>query len=590
MATAAHTEFPWATLIAVAAAARAEMRLAWRSRASWIFLGLGLANLLAGLALGVGHWVPTFALLDVVYANFGVAVWAAVIAQSGPPPLAAGGIGLVTKTTALALVGAAMLTVAGLACIVVQLRHGHWPLDLGLYVEGLYANFGWSTLHLAMLAVAVRALVGRNWPAMLATTAVWMGSNLGFEHLLARFGAPIGPPSDMNGYGPFLYPRIAAGIHWTGLCIVLLAAGHWIGGRRASTTARPPSLHPNAFALVWAGAVAWIVSGGWIFHQVHVVSASQAPVAWSEMAAEEPSRVPDRPQPEYARLDLAVDIRPTERRLTSRGFAIAVNRLEVAIPELHFTLPRASTLNTLSLTGELVEKGPQYRRYRLNRPLEPGETLKIEFDLAWTRDPFDSPGEALRLLANGTTASSAELVPAIASGPANRSFHAASPVVFRALVSTSPDQVVVAPGALVGEWRENARRFFDYRAERPIPLFATIHSGRYAVARESWNDIAIEIFHHPPHHRLVARMIDAAKATLEGWSESSPYPYDHLRMVEIPDHRPLRRFGFLGFNSYREAVASPIGKAPPDQPVIAIWPYSERGILVDRSAQPWRVR
>src|SRR5262249_38909329 len=60
-------------------------------------------------------------------------------------------------------------------------------------------------------------------------------------------------------------------------------------------------------------------------------------------------------------------------------------------------------------------------------------------------------------------------------------------VTFHAVVSTSPDQIAVAPGYLKREWTENGRRYFEYdMGDARIANFFSFVSGRFAVRRDAW--------------------------------------------------------------------------------------------------------
>ena len=549
---------------------RDEVRIACRSVVGWSLLAVGLGNLFTGIVFGVGDWVPTFHVLDITYANFGFTVWAAVIFFSGHPPPAPTGLGLVAKTLGLGLVALAMLTVAGLAGLAIQLCRSS-SLDLLQHARGLYANFGWGTAHLAMLAVATQAIVGRPWLGIAATVALWGGSNLCLEHTLLGFGAPVSPASGMNGFGPFLPRQVAAGIYWTGFCIALLAAGRWVARRRSATADGPPlpPPGPNAFAVVWTATVAWMVSGGWILYSMDTDDDTAADLRTrAKVMSRRHAALGDIPQPVYSRLDLNVEIRPAERSLASRGTGIAINRLDVPIPEIHFSIPRTLTVEALTLTGDLVSADAPggYRRYRLNRPLEPRETLKIAFALQWNGPRFE-PATAHRILANGTSVSTSDVVPAM--GLHASPFERAPPVAFRARISTSLDQVAITAGTLVGVWKENGRSFFEYESEVPVHPLTTIHSGSYVVARERWNNVDLEVFHHPAHRDNVPRTIEAARRTLAQWNRAEPYPHSLLRLVEVPDYQPFRRVGIGSLGTKTNApTAAPRGM---------VWPYSERG-------------
>ena len=55
---------------------------------------------------------------------------------------------------------------------------------------------------------------------------------------------------------------------------------------------------------------------------------------------------------------------------------------------------------------------------------------------------------------------------------------------FEATVSTSKDQIAIAPGYLQKEWIENDRRYFYYKMDSKILNFYAFNSGRYQVKKE----------------------------------------------------------------------------------------------------------
>ena len=577
-----------------------EIRAASRRTPCWVVLAVGLGNLLAGLVFYASDWLPTFAALDVVYANFACALWVVAVYVGAQPPMAPSAAGIAAKTTALVVVVSAMLALAGAAAMAGQIWHGDAPLEWPLYATGLYANLGLSTLHLAVLAVALRALTGHTWLSVAATAVLWTGTNIGFEHPLLRFGAPVSPASGMNGFGPFLAPQVASCVHWTGFCIVLLALGHLSVGRRSARAGDPPpdALGPNAFAAVWTAAVAWVVSGGWIMVQVAAANSTDADARTVALDH-------DLPQPVYSRLALDIVISPLERVLVSRGTAIAVNRLDMAIPDLHFDIPRPLEVVALAMTGELtgIDKTTGCHRYRLNRPLEPKETIKIEFDLKWVAKDLAHDPTSIRLLENGTFVSTADVVPGLGCTTEPHPFAWAPPVAYRAQISTSLDQVAVTAGTLVRAWKENGWSFFEYEAAEPISPLTTIHSGHYAIQREVRDDSLLEVFYHPKHREHVDRMIDAARGAVA----KPPEPgtgQGLVRIVEVPDYQPFRCLGLLGVcvAETRRGRACPVpanaggksrrgrGQAPPlrgsaaERPAYetagTVLPYSERGYLL----------
>jgi ABC-2 type transport system permease protein len=105
------------------------------------------------------------------------------------------------------------------------------------------------------------------------------------------------------------------------------------------------------------------------------------------------------------------------------------------------------------------------------------------------------------------------------------------------IVGTSADQIAVVPGMLRRSWTENGRRYFHYASRVPETFGTSVFSARYAVEKGWWKDVALEIFHHPPHRANLGRMMAGMKSSLDYYTaEFGPFPYRELRVLEIPPY------------------------------------------------------
>ena len=489
-----------------------DIRHAWRRKWLWALLVLGLGNLLARLMFGMTDVVPTTRMvLDVVRAEFlPVAAFLVLYGRAVAP--VRGGWLLAAQMAAGALCIVGTLTAAGLLAVAYQLGCGHDDLQLTLYASGLYFNLGWPLLHLLALATCLRTVISA-WSATVTAASIYLFARLVFEQPLLRFGAPVSPWSDMNGYGPFLAEHLAAGLFWTACSVLLIVAAHVFRRPRRVLRRR---LTAHVISTAWAAIVAGAVTGLWLLLNMH-------PVVATEQAA-----IGSAPQPTYSRLDLAVDIFPDEHRLTSRGTAIVVNRHDVAIPRIHFMVPHPLSVEALSLTGQLEQRGARFLVYRLNRPLEPQETLRVEFDLSWMPEALPRARLGTGVLANGTFVHTADIVPIIGR------HDAAAALVLHTRIGTALDQIAIAPGVLVRRWQEEGRSYFEYHAKQANAVLAPILSGRYAIAKDTWQHTPIEIYHHPAHAPNLDRLATAATAQIANRMDSADAP---LRVVEVPDYR-----------------------------------------------------
>lgn len=504
-----------------------------------LLLGLGYANLGWGLAAHPDSMrLATRIAVDVVHANFGLLLGAALVCGSAALGRGRSASGVAARATALVVVAAGALGLAVAMAVLTQAWRGDAPVDMAAYGLGVLPGLGLRLAQLAALAVFAQSLL-RGWPGAAATAAVaalavWLPAHAGFESALLTFPAQPMVWSDMAGFGPLLPMWVAAGIAWSAFAGLLLVAAHWIGGRWRPTR--------GSMAVAWVASVLAAVASGWL------LTTEKALPGTGQLAS-------SASQPRYQRLTLDVEIHPRARRVAIEGVAILAHAGDAATDDLHLALPAGLVLSAVQVTGKRMPSPPRTWRFRLNRPFEPGETLRLGFNgvLQGSARPG---GSGPRLLANGTVFALAEILPIVASRPP-----AAQRLAFlRARVGTSLEEVVIAPGERRGAWREEGRSYYEFETSQPVGLAATIRAGRYMRLEQPGGVVA---FVHPPHRHLVERLLADAKF--------ASAPTGAMRIVEVPDWSraaPTPRLGPL---------------APPSIPVpptaTGIVPLTELAIL-----------
>ena len=110
--------------------------------------------------------------------------------------------------------------------------------------------------------------------------------------------------------------------------------------------------------------------------------------------------------------------------------------------------------------------------------------------------------------------------------------------MFEAVVGTNEGQIAVASGTLRRTWTQEGRRYFHYATDAPILNSYAFFSAAYAVRDVRWNDVEIQIFHHPAHASNVDRMVRSVQASLEHLTKwLGPYPHRQIKLVEHPGGR-----------------------------------------------------
>ncbi len=122
------------------------------------------------------------------------------------------------------------------------------------------------------------------------------------------------------------------------------------------------------------------------------------------------------------------------------------------------------------------------------------------------------------------------------------------------VISTSADQIAIAPGSLQRAWEEEGRRYFHYKLDHPSLNFYSFISAHYEVARRKWQGVDIEVYYHPEHRWNVDKMLRSIRKSLEYYSENfGPYRHKQARIIEFPRVAEFAQ-AFPGTMPYSEGI------------------------------------
>jgi hypothetical protein len=549
----------------------------------------------------------SFVFLLVIIVTFyaGELVWKerslrlAEVSDALPVPTA---VPLLAKLAAQWLVVLAFLAVGGLTTIGIQLGQGYHRLEPGLYARGLLLE-AMPFLLVAVLAtflqvVANQKFVGYLLMIVYLISAAVLGA-LDFDHRLYRFAeSSPNPYSDMNGYGHFLAGYLWYQLYWASFAVVLLglAVLLWVRGSETSWRLRLREARARwrsgaARAAILAGLAVFVACGAWIYWNTNVRNQYVPGDEQERRQAEYEKRYrrhKDLPGPRIVDVETEVDIYPRERRVEVAGRYLLVNKTAAPVGELHLQLDPRVRVRELSLAPAWRTHHDAllgYSIYTLPEPLAPGAEMELRFAVTAEERGFVNHGSDTSLVWNGTFFNNRQYLPLLGYDESRqledrnlRREHGLEPVQrlprledaaarrnnyltadsdwigFRTTVSTSADQIALAPGYLVREWQEGERRYFRYEMDSPILHFYSYLSARWAVRRDRWRDVAIEIYHHPAHDRNVERMIDAVKKSLDYFTaEFSPYQHRQVRILEFPGYATFAQ-SFPNTIPYSESI------------------------------------
>lgn len=86
---------------------------------------------------------------------------------------------------------------------------------------------------------------------------------------------------------------------------------------------------------------------------------------------------------------------------------------------------------------------------------------------------------------------------------------------FEATISTTSNQIAIAPGYLQKKWETNGRNYFNYKSTTPVTIDFAFVSGIYELKKYVYKNLPIEIYYYKNHEYNIQEMINGIKATLE---------------------------------------------------------------------------
>lgn len=516
---------------------------------------------------------------------------------------------LASKTLALAGLQAFLLLLAMLGAMLAQLFKGYFQLEPVLYLQALFTIMLPNYVLVAVLAIAVQVIVNHKYLANFlmigwALAAILL-SGMGQNHPLLLYGVwPDLTYSAMNGFGHHLARERMFLLYWSGAALMLLAAARALwprgvdGGWRQRLALARRSLTPPVLGTFGLGLAVFAGSGGFLLHELAsggYLTARQQELLRAEYETRY-ARFAALAQPRIADVKLMVAIEPERRALAVEGEYALENRSGQPLRDIVLYQQRGARFTSrFALPATLVAADPErgLYHYRLAAPLAPGARTTLAFEVGYAPRGLLGLGSDTPVIDNGTFFTNAVL-PRIGYQPSvelddarDRRRHGLAPrarmasrddpagrarhglgvdadwVGFEATVSTSADQIALAPGTLEREWSAGGRRHFRYRMDRPMLNAYAFQSARYEVRHDRWQDVTIEVYHHPGHDINVERMIRGAQASLEyGARHFGRYPLRELRIAEFPRYTGQAQ-AFAGLIPFSESAAF-IARVDPD--------------------------
>jgi ABC-2 type transport system permease protein len=503
-------------------------------------------------------------------------------------------INLAGKFIGLNLIYAVLMCSIIIAGILFQTFNGYYSFDLTHYFVSFFGDFLPVLSLFTFISFFIHSILNQKFVAyvlvlffIIALIALPL---LGYKHSLYSFGGPnVGTYSQMNGYGHFVKPFLWFKAYWFTFCLILLLISSIFMARGTETSFLQrwkqskyrftKSVAKPMTALV----VLFVLTGSFIYYNTNILNTYWTDSEKVQFRAEyEKSLKPFEylPQPKITDVNLRVELYPKQRNYTVEGYYMLTNVHDQAIETIHIQklIEDCVTIESVEFEAGFSRDSTYekygYYIYTLNKPLQSGESVKMNFRQSYRTVGFENNGESsTKIVHNGTFFDNNDfptlgynnkyelrdkekreaigLLPRKGMADKSNLLELKNGVngddgyniKFEMIIGTDSNQTAIAPGTLVEEWNEGSRNYYHYKMNRALINFYAIVSAEYEVEKSIWNPVNdsiskpvdLEIYYHKEHDYNLNRMMKSMKVSLDYFSKNfGTYPYEQLRIMEFP--------------------------------------------------------
>jgi ABC-2 type transport system permease protein len=589
-----------------------------------ILSGIGMINLIASLTsftgnYGTKQYPVTYDIVGTIEGSFlifiigfitfyaGVLVWrerdAKINEIKDATPIQTS-ILFLTKLIAVCIALALIMTMAIIVGVITQTCYGYFNYELDVYFKSLFLIRLSSFIFLTVLAMLFHYLINNRYIAYFAFVAFYILNSILFSLFeidtnMLQFGnRPSVTYSDMNGFGPFISGLTWFSIYWVLFCVILcfIIIAFYIRGKESEfknrLVAAKNNLYKNKVGF-GISILAFALCSGFVYYNTKVLNTydSTDQTEKNQVAYEKKyKKYENLTQPKFYKFEYNIDLIPENRSFKANVSAWVRNISNKTINELHFNMPLLTDTLRIEILGakmKLNDDKLRYQIYTLAKPLQPNDSLKINFVLATQTKGFENEVTFTQLTQNGTFFNNSDIMPSFGYdrnteiSDLNKRKKLKLPARIRTAklnendlearsktyitddsnwvnltttISTAPDQTAIAPGSLIKTWKSNGRNYFTYKLDQKSLDFYSFISAKYEVARKKWNGIDLEVYYDKKHATNVPNMLKSLQKSLEYYTKNfGPYYHKQCRIVEFPRYAGFAQ-AFPGTMPYSESI------------------------------------
>ncbi len=490
-----------------------------------------------------------------------------------------------------------------ITAILAQLIQGFTFIEIELYLGEYFFEQLPNFMVFAGINLFLQVLINQKYLAYFISILVLILIDVLWTifDVQSNMVSPASKPSlfysDLNGYGPGFEGAMWFNAYWIlfALLLLFLAGPLYYRMKLQGMKARLRQAKLifrgsyRSFTLVCAALFGLMLA--WLYYNTQVLNDYQTAdeaEEWSANYEKKYKHYQDYPNPKIKAISYAIDLFPQERKVAVLANMTLRNETRQIIDSLFFLQSKDwQTKIDGALAEAWFDEEFQFKAYALNKPLAPGEELKLKISNVLEHHGFENGRGNTGIIENGSFLNNSQILPGLGYqdgaelGDRNtRKKYGLAPkqrmpklvrdtclepcmvnylsdglsdwVAVETVISTSADQMAIAPGRLVEKWNTEGRNYYRYQVDQPSQNFYSFISGRYQVAKRKWKDIDLEVYYDEKHDYNIERMLDAIQKSLEYYTENfGPYYHKQARIIEFPRYATFAQ-AFPGTMPYSE--------------------------------------
>ena len=513
-------------------------------------------------------------------------------------------IPLFSKTLSLFTLSFVIHFILVLIAIVYQLISGFTQIEFSLYIKDYIYNMFPFYFTTCSVLVAIQVIVNNKYIGYMVSVIALLVSDIILlildvnSNMLSLGATPYMIYSDLNGYGPSNTGVFWFSTYWMlfGLLLLTLSGIIWNRGAKKSFKERLNSVKSNtsrAYSVIVSSiGLLFILTAAFVFYNTQILNSYKSNDKYEELAVsyeKDYKKFKNLPFPKIIEAKYNIDIFPKEKTADVLALLTVTNNKKVPIDSILLNVNKRWNLSFEFPNASVISEDEDHavHFYGIDPPMLPGDTLTIEIKNKFQTKGFSNSGETTSIVKNGSFLNNFEILPNIGYdsskeiGDKNKRKKLGLPpkermpkleencgvncdknyltqgfsdyINVESIISTSIDQVAIAPGSLIKEWEENNRKYYQYKLDHPSQNFYSFISANYKIAKKKWNDVDIEIYYDEKHAVNVDMMLDAVERSLDYYTNNfGPYYHKQARIIEFPRFSTFAQ-AFPGTMPYSES-------------------------------------